>query len=535
LYDHSSSSSSSSSSRQCSSSRDDSFTSSCILFASSTFFLDNNNNVLQLKNHPALAALAVDLRPRSRLKPHHESLFQDDDDNDDDDDLYYDDNEDRGGDVRLLNRLGRVCCRSGVVSRKEFFETYAAAVAIQAAFPNARRIADIAAGHGLLAWFLLALADKENEMCTSTTPSPRTVVCIDRRIPPQATERIADVMRNEFGKQFADRWTYVEADISSCLSHASCLLVSVHGCGSLTDDLIAMAIDARAACAVVPCCHTIRPGGAYRPHVLAGMTIQEITNRVEEGKKKTSSDLDHQVANDKHLIVANVVDEVRRQTLQRAGYHVHEVQLPKAFTARNRLLLATPLSSFSSSCTLAANNMDPISPYSQAKSSDSLRNRHVPSLRISLADDPESIAYCRAVSGKERSMERLMKQIPRHFSITLALSIWLPSNNVVDVDDGSGSSLLTLNDLQHLANRIGKKDDNEDGPGLKCKVMQASASDDDDGVSCNKDGRCSQLYKFQYTRIDGGNMSGEARRIQAKRFHQVLRESIVEQYGNILR
>jgi hypothetical protein len=495
-----------------------------------------------LDQHPALTALALDLRPRSRLKPHHELLFQDDpnttdnyDDADDDDD----DNANR----RLFNQLGRVCCRSGVVSRKEFFETYAAAVAIHhaefaiASPPSSSmssRIADMAAGHGLLAWFLLALDETGS----------RTVICVDRRMP-QATERITTVMREAFGTQLTDRWTYVQADISACQPHSSCLLVSVHGCGSLTDDLIAMAIDARAPCAVVPCCHSIRPG-AYRPHALAGLTIHQIADRVEEGKRKVAAADD---GHDKHLVVADIVDEVRHQTLQRAGYRVKEVQLPEAFTARNRLLLATPLST---SCSIAADGS--ISSVPSRIASNSMNRpfleRQRPTtakvngntmqqhsqLKISLANDPESIAHCREVSGKERSMERLMQQIPRHFSVTFALSIWLSDKG--DNDGGGDSSsfraLLTLNDLQGLAN-IGCEDNEEYHPigGLTCKVMKASATGGTD-VSCNKEGRCSQLYKFQYTPGDGGNMSGEPR-TRAKHLHGLLRDRIVAQYGNVLR
>ena len=46
----------------------------------------------------------------------------------------------------MLNQLGRLSCRTGVVSRKEFWETIAAAAEIHDNFPNTTRIADVAAG-----------------------------------------------------------------------------------------------------------------------------------------------------------------------------------------------------------------------------------------------------------------------------------------------------------------------------------------------------------------------------------------------------
>ena len=57
-----------------------------------------------------------------------------------------------------------VCCDAGVVPRKEFFETYAAAKYIHQCFPKGvYRVADLAAGHGLLSWMLLAMDDMDME------------------------------------------------------------------------------------------------------------------------------------------------------------------------------------------------------------------------------------------------------------------------------------------------------------------------------------------------------------------------------------
>jgi hypothetical protein len=56
------------------------------------------------------------------------------------------------------------------MARKEVFETWAAALYIDARFSESRRIADIAAGHGLLAWALLLIDDARSP------PLPRTVL-----------------------------------------------------------------------------------------------------------------------------------------------------------------------------------------------------------------------------------------------------------------------------------------------------------------------------------------------------------------------
>ena len=88
--------------------------------------------------HPAVQSLAVDVRPRAKLQKKHKHLFESD------------------TSLPLFNQLGQICCETGVVPRKEFLETYAAATFIHAKFPHVRRCADLAAGHGLLSWFLLA-------------------------------------------------------------------------------------------------------------------------------------------------------------------------------------------------------------------------------------------------------------------------------------------------------------------------------------------------------------------------------------------
>ena len=48
-----------------------------------------------------------------------------------------------------------------------------------------------------------------------------------------------------------ERWGFVEGDLTAVEPHASCLLTSVHACGTLSDYLVEMAIDGGASLALV--------------------------------------------------------------------------------------------------------------------------------------------------------------------------------------------------------------------------------------------------------------------------------------------
>lgn len=493
-------------------------------------------------HHPAMSVLTTNLRPRSRLKPRHESLFVD-----------------YGGYSHpyfsVFNQLGRLCCQMGVVSRKEFLENYAAATLIHQHFPNVARVADVAAGHGLLAWFLLVLYNSNSNNIndnknkgTNTTTTATTAVCIDRSMP-AAAERIAAVMQETFPTL---SWSYVQADLAACIPHPSCLLVSVHACGTLTDDLIAMAIHDNVPCAIVPCCHTLR-SGIYQPHVLAGISTEQVTQQVQAYKATLMDD-------DKHLAVATVVDQVRYKTLQRAHFDVQIAWLPDTFTPKNRLFLASPSLSLAvqaqsnTSCSSKSGNILSIEQLHQSLQQGTFFERQEPStnrgqnnatssnqherqsptpksLRIPLGNDPKSIATCKRLSGKDQAWERLTQQIPRHFSFTLALSVWLDHDSVQQDDEwrqdkGAVFSAAATIWLEELKTLVDETILTNNVHNLQCHV------ECDIATQSEKQGRRSQLYKFCYTRVDGGGMSGPPRQ-QAKDLHQVLRAALQERYGNL--
>ncbi|VEU45210.1 unnamed protein product [Pseudo-nitzschia multistriata] len=360
--------------------------------------------------HPSVELLDLDRRPRKKLKPRHKVLFGSQC------------STSVGGKSTpplpvgafateiptptssplLFETLAVICCETGVVPRKEFFETYAAARYIHESFPRGvHRIADLAAGHGLLSWMLLAMdhfhecTDSENGSLvlkrrsgTNTSAPLRTAICVDRRMPPSAIA-IAKAMRNHLfpidattqkagdnhekngtengthGDSFLydPTWTYVECDLKNVVaSDSSTLLVSVHACGTLTDYLIQTGIASQQApMAVVPCCHTYSIRKGYTPHPEFSKTTAERVGEIIEAQQQ-KEDEDEAAAmikaspsgpnqakkkqknksiNPKFRIVENVIDDVRLKTLVNAGYNrVRIAALPHRFTERNRLFLA---------------------------------------------------------------------------------------------------------------------------------------------------------------------------------------------------
>eukprot|EP00545_Synedropsis_sp_CCMP1620_P002493 CAMPEP_0119030348 /NCGR_PEP_ID=MMETSP1176-20130426/40986_1 /TAXON_ID=265551 /ORGANISM="Synedropsis recta cf, Strain CCMP1620" /LENGTH=502 /DNA_ID=CAMNT_0006986717 /DNA_START=142 /DNA_END=1650 /DNA_ORIENTATION=- len=456
-------------------------------------------------DHPAISELCVKLRPRSRLKEHHKHLFLD-----------RKHSHNNSSASLLFDELALVACSTGVVCRKELLETYAAATFIHAKFPHMKRMADLAAGHGLLSWFLLAMDhyemnddDDTNDSSSSSSSTrssskePRTVVCVDRRMPSSA-DAIATAMIHRF-PALEQRWSYVESDLSAVVPHPSCVLTSVHACGTLSDFLVDMAIRTGASLAIVPCCHTVKEQMGYRPHVLSGMDAEEVAILVEERKKKQE--------NAKHEAVADVVDEVRCRTLRNAGYDVEEVMLPEEFTARNRVILGE-----------RPTRADGVV---EAKSQQFFQRQGKvatmpPLIRIPLADDHESIAYCHAVSGRVRAATKSPAQTPTYFS--LHMSIW-----VAGEEDSSGKPVATVQALQAFVDQFCGENEKEE---IQCTVEIFGEVDVQSTT-----GRLSQLYRFQYSKPEDSADRSRAGvwRIAAKRIHRGLRESIVDKFGDVLR
>jgi SAM-dependent methyltransferase len=196
----------------------------------------------------------------------------------------------------LFARVARVVCEADCLPRKELYEAWEVARRVRRRLRGGR-VLDLACGHGLLAHLLLLLDD-----------SSPAALAVDPRLPGTAAAVAAALTRA--WPRLAGRVTFVPGPLGAVAVAAGDLVASVHACGALTDEVIALAVGARARLAVLPCCHDARAGDDGG---LAGW-------------------LDAPLA----------IDVTRAARLRAAGYAVHAQVIPRAVTPQNRLLLAWP-------------------------------------------------------------------------------------------------------------------------------------------------------------------------------------------------
>ncbi len=156
---------------------------------------------------------------------------------------------------------------------------------------------DLACGHALVAQLMLLLDDSSQE-----------ALAVDVKLPPSAS-RVAAGLSLAWPR-LAGRVALCEARLDSVATSRSDVVVSCHACGSLTDDVLDRAIQARARVAVLPCCQS---AGSCDAGALEGW-----------------------------LDPALAVDVTRVAKLRAAGYRVHTQTIPASITSKNRLLLAEP-------------------------------------------------------------------------------------------------------------------------------------------------------------------------------------------------
>ena len=72
----------------------------------------------------------------------------------------------------LFKEVACAVCTASVLPRKELYEAWAVATRVDAAFTGYTRVADLAAGHGLLAWLLLLLAWERGNPNPNPNPNP---------------------------------------------------------------------------------------------------------------------------------------------------------------------------------------------------------------------------------------------------------------------------------------------------------------------------------------------------------------------------
>jgi hypothetical protein len=197
----------------------------------------------------------------------------------------------------LFDRVARSLCAAACVPRKELYEAWEVARRARRRFRGGR-VLDLACGHALVAQLMLLLDD-----------SSPVALAVDSKLPPSAA-RVAQRLSLDWPR-LAGRVSLVEAELASIEAQGDDILVSCHACGRLTDDVIDMALAARAKLVVLPCCQSTAKcdlGG------LAGW-----------------------------LDPALAIDVTRAGRLRAAGYSVHTQTIPSQITPKNRLLLAEPL------------------------------------------------------------------------------------------------------------------------------------------------------------------------------------------------
>lgn len=146
-------------------------------------------------------------------------------------------------DDTLFHRIARVVCGAGCLPRKELFEAWEVARRVRRRFRGGR-VVDLCAGHGLLGQMLLLLDDS----------SPGALI-VDRTRPP-SSGTLQRALSTEWPR-LDGRVAFLEAPLADVELHRDDVVVSVHACGALTDQVIDLAVRADARLAVMPCCHNL--------------------------------------------------------------------------------------------------------------------------------------------------------------------------------------------------------------------------------------------------------------------------------------
>lgn len=213
----------------------------------------------------------------------------------------------------LFAELAAVVCSTGVIPQKELHECWQMAEIVHAEFPDSLRIADLAAGHGLLAWILVLLAR------VSPSPLARTAITLDIRRPPSAN-RLSDAMVKRW-PDLADTVHYVEGRVEYVISTegSATLFVAAHACGSLSDYVLLAAARSNNPLAVMPCCLSVRKQGAS----LAALSA---TAAVPTFASESITD----------------IDSFRITALQSLGYSTRDAYIQSEVTTYNRIIIARP-------------------------------------------------------------------------------------------------------------------------------------------------------------------------------------------------
>jgi hypothetical protein len=196
----------------------------------------------------------------------------------------------------LFDRLARAVCHAGCLPRKELYEAWEVARRVRRLFRGGR-VADLAAGHGLLAHVMLLLDD-----------SSSAAVAVDQHLPPSAVTLHAAL--TEAWPRLRGRIAFEPRSLDAFALVSTDVVVSSHACGALTDRILEQAVSARARVAVLPCCHHLASPDARK---LAGWV---------DG--------------------ALALDIARAHRLEQHGYRIWTQTIAEGITPKARLLLGAP-------------------------------------------------------------------------------------------------------------------------------------------------------------------------------------------------
>lgn len=196
----------------------------------------------------------------------------------------------------LFDKIARAVCMAGILPAKELFEAWEVARRVRRKYRGGR-VVDLACGHGLLAHIMLLLDDTSGQ-----------AICADTDIPANA-KTLSDSIQEQWPR-LKGRIHYTPTNIEAVQLYAEDVVLSVHACGTLTDTVLARAVEARAKVAVLPCCHDLALSD---------------TGSLEGW-------MDGPMA----------VDATRAARLRAAGYTVYTRTIPETITPKNRLLMGHP-------------------------------------------------------------------------------------------------------------------------------------------------------------------------------------------------
>lgn len=199
----------------------------------------------------------------------------------------------------IAARLGRELCAADALATKEFFESVELFERVRR-HVRAPRVVDLCCGHGFTG-MLFALLERRVERVT----------LVDRARPGSHDAILEAVAR--VGPWVRAKVRFVERELRDAkdLVAPGASVLAVHACGARTDRALDLALAARGAVAVMPCC---------------------ASRRAYEGSSALLQALG----------VATTHDVARTLRLESAGYRVAWKHVPPEITPRNRILLGVP-------------------------------------------------------------------------------------------------------------------------------------------------------------------------------------------------